>query len=59
MQIRTVSRAARTYEVSHQAIHNWLNAGYINRQFPDSGVILVDLDEIDRARAKGLILNGR
>lgn len=59
MQIRTVSRAARAYEVSHQAIHNWLNAGYINRAFPESGVILVDLDEIDRARAKGLILNDR
>lgn len=59
MQVRTVSRAANAYGVSNQAIHNWLKAGYIKRVFPDSGVLLVDLDEIARARAKGLILVDR
>lgn len=59
MQVRTVSRAALTYEVSIQSVHNWLHAGYIHRVFPNSGVVLVDLDEIARARQKGLILVDR
>lgn len=59
MQVRTVSRAALSYEVSIQAVHNWLRAGYIKRVFPDSGVVLVDLDEIAKARQRGLILVDR